>query len=181
MTLHRSSDKTLRSVWSYSLLLHFSSVWQHRWRHSFGVVARIWSPFGSLFERIIRVAMELMRQGAMLTVLSILLAALAWLATLLVATEFIDNKWLIPVGVILGGIPQILKALEIISSQIRYGAGKTHPAKDKLERHLADAQMFDMAWMVTHNGGAAIKYDTKFVRAGAEMVLLSLLVIMLLL
>ncbi|KAF9591833.1 hypothetical protein IFM89_008483, partial [Coptis chinensis] len=67
---------------------------------------------------------------------------------------------------ILGGIPQILKALEIISSQIRYGAGKTHPAKDKLERHLADAQMFDMAWMVTHKGGAAIKYDTKFVCKG---------------
>ncbi|KAF9620295.1 hypothetical protein IFM89_011030 [Coptis chinensis] len=36
-------------------------------------------------------------------------------------------------------------------------------AEDKLERHLADAQMFDMAWMVTHNGGGAIKYDTKFV------------------
>ncbi|KAF9589400.1 hypothetical protein IFM89_023676 [Coptis chinensis] len=38
--------------------------------------------------------------------------------------------------------------------------------RDKLERHLADAYMFDMAWMVTHNGGAAIKYDTKFVCRG---------------
>ncbi|KAF9624665.1 hypothetical protein IFM89_012842 [Coptis chinensis] len=45
------------------------------------------------------VMMELMRQGAMLTVLSTLLVALAWLATLLVANDFIDNKWLIPVGV----------------------------------------------------------------------------------
>lgn len=40
-----------------------------------------------------RLAMELMRQGAMLTVLSSLLAALAWPATLLYATDLIDNKW----------------------------------------------------------------------------------------
>lgn len=44
-----------------------------------------------------RLAMELMRQGAMLTVLSTLLAALAWPATLLAATDFIDSKWAIAV------------------------------------------------------------------------------------
>lgn len=37
--------------------------------------------------------MELMRQGAMHTVLNSLLAAMAWPATLLVAADFIDTKW----------------------------------------------------------------------------------------
>lgn len=41
--------------------------------------------------------MELMKQGAMLTVLSTLLAALAWPVTLLAATDFIDSKWTIAV------------------------------------------------------------------------------------
>ncbi|EXC35400.1 hypothetical protein L484_026725 [Morus notabilis] len=44
-----------------------------------------------------RIAMELMKQGAMLTVLSTLLAALAWPVTLLAATDFIDSKWTIAV------------------------------------------------------------------------------------
>ncbi|KAF5198284.1 transmembrane and coiled-coil domain-containing protein 4-like [Thalictrum thalictroides] len=44
-----------------------------------------------------RVAMELMRQGAMMTVLSTLLLALAWPATLLAATDFIDSKWTIAI------------------------------------------------------------------------------------
>lgn len=39
--------------------------------------------------------MELMKQGAMMTVLSTLLTALAWPATLLAATDFIDSKWTI--------------------------------------------------------------------------------------
>lgn len=43
-------------------------------------------------------AMELMRQGAMLTVLSSLLSALAWPATLLSLTSFIDSKWTIAVN-----------------------------------------------------------------------------------
>ncbi|XP_047336782.1 transmembrane and coiled-coil domain-containing protein 4 [Impatiens glandulifera] len=42
-----------------------------------------------------RVAMQLMKQGAMMTVLSTLLVALAWPATLLVAADFIDSKWAI--------------------------------------------------------------------------------------
>ncbi|KAK9129719.1 hypothetical protein Sjap_010206 [Stephania japonica] len=45
-----------------------------------------------------RVAMELMRQGAMMTVLSTLLLALGWPATLLAATDFIDSKWTIAVN-----------------------------------------------------------------------------------
>ncbi|RZC66542.1 hypothetical protein C5167_010237 [Papaver somniferum] len=44
-----------------------------------------------------RIAFELMKQGAMMTVLSTLLAALAWPATLLTATDFIDSKWSIAV------------------------------------------------------------------------------------
>ncbi|EYU31146.1 hypothetical protein ABFS82_08G237700 [Erythranthe guttata] len=42
-----------------------------------------------------RLAMEMMKQGAMMTVLSSLLMALAWPATLLVLTDFIDSKWTI--------------------------------------------------------------------------------------
>ena len=42
-------------------------------------------------------ALQLMRQGAMMTVLSTLLTALAWPATLLVMTDFIDSKWTIAV------------------------------------------------------------------------------------
>lgn len=45
-----------------------------------------------------RLAMELMRQGAMMTVLSSLMMALAWPATILAATEFIDSKWTIAVN-----------------------------------------------------------------------------------
>ncbi|XP_047332229.1 probable lipase MIL1 isoform X2 [Impatiens glandulifera] len=41
------------------------------------------------------VALGLMRQGAMMTVLSSLVTALAWPATLLAATDFIDSKWTI--------------------------------------------------------------------------------------
>lgn len=41
--------------------------------------------------------MELMKQGAMHTVLSTLLAAFAWPATLLVAADFIDSRWAIAV------------------------------------------------------------------------------------
>ncbi|CAM0870962.1 unnamed protein product [Alopecurus aequalis] len=40
-----------------------------------------------------RLAMELMKQGAMRTILSGFLAAFAWPATLLAATDFIDSKW----------------------------------------------------------------------------------------
>ncbi|KAK3224258.1 hypothetical protein Dsin_011283 [Dipteronia sinensis] len=44
-----------------------------------------------------RLATQLMTQGAMLTVLSTLLAALAWPATLVAAADFIDSKWTIAV------------------------------------------------------------------------------------
>ncbi|KAL2905432.1 Transmembrane and coiled-coil domain-containing protein 4 [Bienertia sinuspersici] len=42
-------------------------------------------------------ALGLMKQGAMMTVLSTLLTALAWPATLLALTDFIDSKWTIAV------------------------------------------------------------------------------------
>ncbi|WOL10070.1 transmembrane and coiled-coil domain-containing protein 4 isoform X1 [Canna indica] len=44
-----------------------------------------------------RLAMGLMKQGAMMTVLSSLIAALAWPATLIAATDFIDSKWSIAI------------------------------------------------------------------------------------
>ncbi|MED6146298.1 hypothetical protein PIB30_033218 [Stylosanthes scabra] len=45
-----------------------------------------------------RLAMELMKRGAMMTVLSTLLTALAWPAALLAATDFIDSKWTIAIN-----------------------------------------------------------------------------------
>ncbi|KAK7376059.1 hypothetical protein VNO78_34909 [Psophocarpus tetragonolobus] len=45
-----------------------------------------------------RLAMGLMKQGAMMTVLSSLLTALAWPAALLAATDFIDSKWTIAIN-----------------------------------------------------------------------------------
>ncbi|KAK1589111.1 hypothetical protein Q3G72_030575 [Acer saccharum] len=45
-----------------------------------------------------RLATQLMTQGAMLTVLSTLLVALAWPATLVAAADFIDSKWTIAVN-----------------------------------------------------------------------------------
>lgn len=44
-----------------------------------------------------RLAIELMTRGAMMTVLSTLMAALAWPATLIAAADFIDSKWTIAV------------------------------------------------------------------------------------
>lgn len=41
--------------------------------------------------------MELMTRGAMMTVLSTLMVALAWPATLIAAADFIDSKWTIAV------------------------------------------------------------------------------------
>lgn len=41
--------------------------------------------------------MGLMKQGAMVTVLGALVTALAWPATLLSATNFIDSTWTIAV------------------------------------------------------------------------------------
>lgn len=43
------------------------------------------------------IAMGLMKQGAMMTVLGTLVTALAWPATLLAAADFIDSKWAIAV------------------------------------------------------------------------------------
>ncbi|XP_004509335.1 uncharacterized protein [Cicer arietinum] len=45
-----------------------------------------------------RLAMQLMKQGAMMTVLSTLVTALAWPAVLLAATDFIDSKWTIAIN-----------------------------------------------------------------------------------
>lgn len=42
-------------------------------------------------------ALTLMQQGAMMTVLSSLVTALVWPATLLSLTSFIDSKWSIAV------------------------------------------------------------------------------------
>ncbi|CAI9110888.1 OLC1v1010980C1 [Oldenlandia corymbosa var. corymbosa] len=63
-----------------------------------------------------KLATELMKQGAMLTVLSTLVAALAWPTTLLSATNFIDSTWTIAVdrsdkaGILLAEV--LLKGLQ---------------------------------------------------------------------
>ncbi|XP_057806898.1 uncharacterized protein LOC131021664 isoform X2 [Salvia miltiorrhiza] len=44
-----------------------------------------------------KIATEMMKQGAMMTVLSTLMAALAWPTTLLSLTSFIDSKWTIAI------------------------------------------------------------------------------------
>lgn len=44
------------------------------------------------------IAMEMMKQGAMMTVLKTIMSALAWPATLLYLTDFIDTKWTIAVN-----------------------------------------------------------------------------------
>lgn len=41
--------------------------------------------------------MELMREGAMQTVLSGIISAFAWPATLVTAADFIDSKWSIAI------------------------------------------------------------------------------------
>jgi len=45
----------------------------------------------------VAIALALMKQGAMMTVLSTLITALAWPATLLAITDFIDSKWTIAI------------------------------------------------------------------------------------
>lgn len=46
---------------------------------------------------IVGVVVELMKEGAMLTVLSTLVAALAWPATLVTTFDLIDSKWAVAV------------------------------------------------------------------------------------
>jgi hypothetical protein len=46
---------------------------------------------------IVEIVSELMRGGAMMTVLSTLVAALAWPATLVTAFDLIDSKWAIAI------------------------------------------------------------------------------------
>ncbi|KAF2572908.1 hypothetical protein F2Q70_00001036 [Brassica cretica] len=67
-----------------------------------------------------RVAMELMRQGAMYTVLSSLLAAMAWPATILVAADFIDSKWSI-------AIDRSDKAGRLLAEALRKGLQGNRP------------------------------------------------------
>lgn len=46
---------------------------------------------------IVGIAIELMKEGAMLTVLSSLVVALAWPATLVTTFDLIDSKWAVAV------------------------------------------------------------------------------------
>ncbi|CAN8271200.1 unnamed protein product [Cochlearia groenlandica] len=67
-----------------------------------------------------RVAMELMRQGAMRTVLSSLLAAMVWPATILVAADFIDSRWSI-------AIDRSDKAGRLLAETLRKGLQGNRP------------------------------------------------------
>ncbi|KAL2348581.1 hypothetical protein Fmac_002581 [Flemingia macrophylla] len=55
------------------------------------------SSYGYSHGNVSGIATELMRQGAMMTVMHALLTALAWPATLFAATEFIDSVWTIAI------------------------------------------------------------------------------------
>ncbi|XP_010489507.2 PREDICTED: transmembrane and coiled-coil domain-containing protein 4-like isoform X3 [Camelina sativa] len=68
-----------------------------------------------------RVAMELMRQGAMHTVLNSLLVAMVWPATLLVAADFIDSKRSI-------AIDRSDKAGKLLAEALRKGLQGNRPA-----------------------------------------------------
>lgn len=46
---------------------------------------------------ILEIAVELMKGGAMMTVLSTLVAALAWPATLVTTFDLIDSKWAVAI------------------------------------------------------------------------------------
>nr|AAD20116.1 unknown protein [Arabidopsis thaliana] len=67
-----------------------------------------------------RVAMELMRQGAMRTVLNSLLAAMVWPATILVAADFIDSRWSI-------AIDRSDKAGKLLAEALRKGLQGNRP------------------------------------------------------
>ncbi|OWM66418.1 hypothetical protein CDL15_Pgr013635 [Punica granatum] len=67
-----------------------------------------------------RIAMELMKQGAMMTVLSTLLTALAWPAALLAATDFIDSKWTI-------ALDRSEKAGKLLAEVLRKGLHGNRP------------------------------------------------------
>ena len=61
------------------------------------------------------IAMGLMKQGAMMTVAGTLLTALAWPATLLAATDFIDSKWSIAVDRFFSTLTIVVKCEELVS------------------------------------------------------------------
>jgi len=50
-----------------------------------------------VINNIVEIAIRLMRDGAMMTVLSSLVTALAWPTTLLTTFDIIDSKWAIAV------------------------------------------------------------------------------------
>lgn len=62
---------------------------------------------------LVGLALELMKRGAMMTVLSTLLAALAWPATLLAATDFIDSKWSIAIDRLIFSLKSFSGSLKI--------------------------------------------------------------------
>lgn len=50
-----------------------------------------------MIVNIVGIMLELMKEGAMMTVLSTLVSAFAWPATLVTAFDLIDSKWAIAV------------------------------------------------------------------------------------
>lgn len=55
------------------------------------------SPPPTILQTVAGIALQMMKEGAMLTVLSTLLAAFAMPATLVTASDVIDSKWAVAV------------------------------------------------------------------------------------
>jgi hypothetical protein len=88
------------------------------------------------------VAKEMMKQGAMLTVLGSLLTALAWPATLLGATDFIDSKWTLALNR-LGNPPLVIlhtQSQRDVSLILDFGV---------LVAHSFSARM-NISWFIPH-------------------------------
>ncbi|KAL7192991.1 hypothetical protein ACSBR2_024741 [Camellia fascicularis] len=67
-----------------------------------------------------KVAVELMKGGAMMTVLSTLMTALAWPAALVTASDFIDSKWAIAVNRFVLSLESRIMVIRILRFTIRF-------------------------------------------------------------
>lgn len=117
---------------------------------------------------------ELMKQGAMLTVLSTLVAALAWPSALLSATNFIDSKWSIALdrsdkaGVLLAQV--LLKGLQgnrpVTLIGFSLGARVIFRCLEELSKKEESASIVERVVLL----GAPITLDTERWKTARKMV-----------